>query len=334
VVTSGGTATSTDSFTVIPPPTITGFSPASGPVGTTVTIDGSGFDGATAVRFGTTDVGAGNYTVVSDAQITATVPAGASSGQISVDAPGGTGTSTDSFTVIQPPAITGFSPASGPVGTTVAIDGSGFDGATAVRFGTANAAAFTVVSDAQITATVPEEAITAPISVDAPGGTGTSSGSFAVTVAFTATDDAEIDLKLPGTNLGSATSFSVDNKPVKHGLLKFDVDVGARSITSVKLRLYCVDTSPLGGTFYSTVNTSWDEGTVTWNDAPTAGTTSYGSLGTVKAGTWYEVDLTALVQTNGIYSLRITTSATNGADYATKERPGAFAPQVVVTIGP
>jgi hypothetical protein len=46
------------------------------------------------------------------------------------------------------------------------------------------------------------------------------------------------------------------------------------------------------------------------------------------------VDLTQLVQANGTYSLRITSSATNGADYATKERPGAFAPHLVVAIGP
>ena len=191
---------------------------------------------------------------------------------------------------------------------------------------------YTVVSNTQITATVPAGAITAPISVVAPGGTATSSGSFAVTVTFTAVADTRIDQTLPGTNFGSATSFSADNRPVSHGLLKFNV-VGTSSITSVKLRLYCVDASPVGGTFFSTAITSWGEGLVTWSNAPAAGTTSYGSLGTVKAGTWYEVDLTQLVRANGTYSLRITSSSTNGADYATKERPGAFAPQLVVTLG-
>jgi hypothetical protein len=333
VVTPGGTATSSGTFTVIPPPSITGFSPDSGLVGTSVTIDGTGFTGTTAVRFGTTSVGAGEFTIVTDEQITATVPAGAGTAPISVDAPGGTATSAGSFTVNQPPSISGFSPASGPVGTSVTLGGSAFDGATAVRFGTTSATTFTVVSNTQITATVPAGAITAPISVDGPGGTGTSSGNFAVTVAFIATDDAEIDLKLAASNFGAAAIFGVDNKPVKHSLLKFDVDVGANSIASVKLRLYCVDPAPLGGTFFST-GTNWGEGTVTWNDAPPSVGASYASLGTVKAGTWYEVDLTQLVQANGTYSLRITSSATNGADYATKERPGAFAPHLVVAIGP
>jgi hypothetical protein len=154
-----------------------------------------------------------------------------------------------------------------------------------------------------------------------------------VTITFAATDDAGIDQKLLTTNFGAATSFSVDSKPVRHGLLKFTVDVGTSSIASVKLRVYCVDPSPVGGTFFQT-DPSWGQDTVTWSLAPPIVGASYGTLGIVKAKTWYEVDLTALVQTNGTYSLRITSTSTNGADYATKERPGGLAPQLVVTLGP
>jgi hypothetical protein len=169
----------------LPPaaPTITGFSPSSGPVGTSVTITGSGFAGATDVRFNGTSVG-GSFTVDGDAQITATVPSGATTGPISVVAPGGTATSSGDFTVTapSPPTITGFSPSSGPVGTSVTITGSGFAGATDVRFnGTSVGGSFTVDGDAQITATVPSGATTGPISVVAPGGTATSSGDFTVT---------------------------------------------------------------------------------------------------------------------------------------------------------
>jgi hypothetical protein len=80
-------------------PSISGFSPASGPVGTSVTIDGAGFTGATGVSFNGTSVGTGNFTVDSDIQITATVPQGATTGQISVTTLGGTATSSTNFTV-------------------------------------------------------------------------------------------------------------------------------------------------------------------------------------------------------------------------------------------
>jgi hypothetical protein len=68
-------------------------------VGTSVTIDGAGFTGATGVSFNGTSVGTGNFTVDSDIQITATVPQGATTGQISVTTLGGTATSSTNFTI-------------------------------------------------------------------------------------------------------------------------------------------------------------------------------------------------------------------------------------------
>jgi hypothetical protein len=61
-----------------------------------VNLTGNGFTGATAVAFNGT---AATFTVTSDTQISATVPAGASTGPITVTTPAGTGTSPSSFTV-------------------------------------------------------------------------------------------------------------------------------------------------------------------------------------------------------------------------------------------
>jgi hypothetical protein len=77
-------------------PTITGFGPTSAAAGAGVTISGTNFTGATAVAFNGT---AASYTVNSATQISATVPAAASSGPISVTTPAGTATSSSSFTV-------------------------------------------------------------------------------------------------------------------------------------------------------------------------------------------------------------------------------------------
>jgi hypothetical protein len=98
VTTPSGTGTSPSSFTVTAPPApaITGVSPSSGAAGSTVTVTGSGFTGATAVAFNGT---AATFTVTSDTQISTTVPAGASTGPITVTTPSGTGTSPSSFTV-------------------------------------------------------------------------------------------------------------------------------------------------------------------------------------------------------------------------------------------
>ena len=78
-------------------PTVDAFSPGAGPVGTTVTITGTGLSGATQVRFN--GVLATNFGVNSDTRITAVVPTGASTGKITVVTRGGSDTSTNKFTV-------------------------------------------------------------------------------------------------------------------------------------------------------------------------------------------------------------------------------------------
>jgi hypothetical protein len=78
-------------------PTITSFSPTSGPVGTSVTITGTNFTGATAVKFSNNK--SATFTVDSGTQITATVPNGATTGTISVATSSGTATSADPFTI-------------------------------------------------------------------------------------------------------------------------------------------------------------------------------------------------------------------------------------------
>ncbi|WP_426061864.1 reprolysin-like metallopeptidase [Hymenobacter sp. B1770] len=172
---------SNTNFTITPPtagPSITSFTPTGGLAGTVVTVLGSNFTGTTAVRFNGT--AAASFTVNSATQLTATVAAGTTTGPITVTAPTGTITSATSFVVGPPPAVTSFSPVSGPVGTSVLITGTNFTGATAISFNGTNAPSFTVNSATQITATVPVNATTGPVSVTTPINTSVSAASFTV----------------------------------------------------------------------------------------------------------------------------------------------------------
>jgi hypothetical protein len=99
IVSPGGSVTGRFLVTALPP-RITGLSPTAGYSGTSVTITGSGFTGATGVDFNGTSA---KFGIVSDTQLTATVPTGATTGPIHVVAPGGAATSTASYTVIPPP---------------------------------------------------------------------------------------------------------------------------------------------------------------------------------------------------------------------------------------
>ncbi len=73
------------------------FSPKSGPVGTPVVITGMSLTQTTSVTFG--GVKATKFTVNSDTQVTATVPAGAKTGKIKVFTKGGSSIAPGTFTV-------------------------------------------------------------------------------------------------------------------------------------------------------------------------------------------------------------------------------------------
>jgi large repetitive protein len=173
VVTPGGTATSAGSFLVLPK--INSLIPVKGAVGANVTINGSGFTGATAVKFNGISA---SFTVNSANQITSTIPSGAASGFLSVTTPSGIANSPTTFTVT--PQITGFSPGSGAQDSRVVLTGTSFQGATAVKFNTSASASFTINSPTQITAIVNQTALSGPIKIVTPAGTATSAGSFLV----------------------------------------------------------------------------------------------------------------------------------------------------------
>jgi hypothetical protein len=182
VTTPNGSVKSATNFVVTSSasPTITSFNPTFGPVGTSVTIIGSHFTGVTQVKFHGVVAA---FSFNSDTQVTATVPAGATTGKITLMTPAGSTSSPTAFAVVTPtvPHITGFNPNRGSVGTNVTITGSGFLGTTVVRFNGTAVSSFVVVNDGKITTTVPTGATTGKISVTNPQGTDTSGTSFTVT---------------------------------------------------------------------------------------------------------------------------------------------------------
>lgn len=83
-----------------------------------------------------------------------------------------------------PPVITSFTPASGPIGTTVTITGTNFDpipASNTVRFNGTIAATPTGVTSTNLVVAVPTGSTTGPITVTTPNGTATSSTNFTVT---------------------------------------------------------------------------------------------------------------------------------------------------------
>lgn len=151
-----------------PPPVITTLNPGIATPGSAVSISGSGLRFATKVAFnGKTS----NFTVVSDTSITAMVPAGATTGPVSITTPGGTAASTTPLTINASAITVAVSPGSATVMPNVALT------LTATVTGTANTAVSWAITS----------------------GGGTLSGANGSTVTYTASATA-------GSALVTATS--------------------------------------------------------------------------------------------------------------------------------
>jgi hypothetical protein len=213
---------STDFITVSPPsgtllsptqspltfrilPTVSGFSPAFGPVNTLVTLTGSALNERTAGPI--ISVGGGiviSFGTVSPGTVTFNVPATAASGPITVTTTNGSATSTDIFYL--PASITSFTPTSGAPGTIVTLTGKNFTNASVVSFNGVDAASFVVTNNTTLGAIVPAGVASGKISITTPAGTTNSAGVFFAAPTIT---DFTPNHGLPGTTvLITGTSFT------------------------------------------------------------------------------------------------------------------------------
>jgi subtilisin family serine protease len=149
------------------------------------------------------------------------------------------------------PTISGFSPASGGVGSSVTITGSNFTGATSVKFN-GQSASFSVNSSTQITATVPNCSSTGTISVTTAGGTANSSSSFSVTGCGGGTSQLLLN---PGFESGAvnwtATAGVIDSsasEPAHSGAFKAWLDGYGQSHTDSIYQTVTIPSSAVSAT--------------------------------------------------------------------------------------
>jgi glucose/arabinose dehydrogenase len=161
------------------PPTINGFTPASGAVGTRVAVTGTYLAGTTGATLNAKSV---PFTVFSDNEVKIRTPPGSTTGRIVLSTAAGSFRSRTPFTVTY--SLTGFTPSSGPVGTVVTINGVGFTNPSTVKFHGVSPVNATFVSSSQLKATVPAGATTGTITVIRSTGTPSttdSANAFTVT---------------------------------------------------------------------------------------------------------------------------------------------------------
>jgi hypothetical protein len=205
------------------------FTPKSAPVGTSVTLHGTGFSetpGENALTFNGIPA-----TVISAAatRIVTTVPSGAASGSITVATPTGSATSTTPFTVTaapEVPAIAAFSPTIGVPGTGVTITGTNFDPALANNKAIFNRvlAILSSATTTTIETAVPPGPGSGRIAVSTPFGTVISSADFFIPPSPRTAADVEFTSRIA---FGESKAVTIGT-PSKIALVVFDGTAGRR----------------------------------------------------------------------------------------------------------
>ena len=204
------------------------FNPASGPVGTAVTISGTGFSPTASENTVTFNGTAASVSSASPTQLVVTVPTGATTGSIGVTAPAGSASGSSPFTVTATsgaPTITSFTPAIATPGTAVSITGTNFELTPTnnrLRFNIMPAP-ITTSTATNISVAVPGGATSGRLSLATPGGSTQSTDDFFVPPP----PNVAADVIFTGrASIGGATVNAAIPNVGKIGLIVFDGTAG------------------------------------------------------------------------------------------------------------
>jgi hypothetical protein len=152
------------------------------------------------------------------------------------------------------------------------------------------------------------------------------------TVSFTAVADAYVSSAHPSRNFGTQTRLEVDGSPVVNTYLRFNIQGLAGSVVRATLEVYRVAGRRIGGghDVRSVADTSWDETSITYRNAPALGA-KIGSSRAFTANTWTAVDVTSVVRGNGPLALAMVGRSATQLSYRSRET--STAPRLVIKTG-
>jgi IPT/TIG domain-containing protein/List-Bact-rpt repeat protein len=192
-------------------PVVRSFTPARAVGGAQVTVTGANFTNATGVTFD--GVAASSFTVDSPTEITATVPATASTGRITLVTPGGSASSSIAFK--PEPAIGSLAPEAAVGGAEVVVQGTNLSQASSVRF-SGRDAHFVVESPTSIVAWMPKRARGGHVVVTTANGRAVSPDRFHPLPSRLAVTPHTVrpggQLTITGANLGGTFRVVIDGR--------------------------------------------------------------------------------------------------------------------------
>jgi len=159
----------------------------------------------------------------------------------------------------------------------------------------------------------------------------------AASTEFAPTDDTYGDARKPDRVRGARSFLRVDSSPVRISYLRFEAQ-GVGTPVSASLQIN-VETSGDDIELYAVSDTSWDETTLTFNNAPPLGALM-GTVTGVQGGLSYYFDVSSYITGDGVYAFAMKTTdhtairigAKEGGNGAILHIPAPVSPsQFVVT---
>ena len=145
---------------------------------------------------------------------------------------------------------------------------------------------------------------------------------------FAPVADAFVAGDFSTTNYGGSVFLKADTSPAFQSYLRFQVGDLKGTVTKATLRLYTTSSSATGYQVRRVNNQGWEERNITFANAPAPGAT-IGSSGNFAANNWTSVDVTSLVQGNGVYDLAVTTASTVTLNFNSRNA-ASNRPQLIV----
>jgi hypothetical protein len=159
---------------------------------------------------------------------------------------------------------------------------------------------------------------------------GTIFAPGAVAATYPAAHDAWVTNRYQARNYGAERVMRVNDKPVKRAYIRFTVPAVSGTIQSAYLRVYAQSAAANGFRVWTTT-TNWNQGSITYANAPAAGTLVAEVPRFTATNTWRQIDVTVAVA-GGTRAFLLATPSTP-ADVIFTSREGGRPPELVINIG-
>jgi parallel beta-helix repeat protein len=131
-------------------------------------------------------------------------------------------------------------------------------------------------------------------------------------------------------NYGTSSSLRTDANPINRSYMRFDVPSFSGTVVSAVLRVYANTANNMGYSVYSSTN-DWGESTINFSNAP-APSALLGSSGAITAGSWTEINVTALITGSGQYTLVMDSGSNTATSFGS--RTSSNPPQLIINLSP